>query len=55
MKSLPNAPLYQGYGQTECAGGAVELDPEFHTGPLARPRAAGRPTPATTCASATGR
>ena len=48
MKSLPNAQLYQGYGQTECAGGVVLLDPEFHVaeGPGARLlRAAGRPTP----------
>jgi long-chain acyl-CoA synthetase len=45
MKSLPNAQLYQGYGQTECAGGVVVLEPEFHTGPGARLRAAGRPTP----------
>jgi len=47
MKSLPNARLYQGYGQTECAGGVVVLEPEFHLGADARLRAAGRPTPGT--------
>jgi acyl-CoA synthetase (AMP-forming)/AMP-acid ligase II len=48
MKSLPNARLYQGYGQTECGGGVVVLEPDFHVteGPNARLlRAAGRPTP----------
>ncbi|MEJ8855122.1 long-chain-fatty-acid--CoA ligase [Variovorax robiniae] len=50
MKSLPNVRFYQGYGQTEMAGGVVVLTPEFHTvdGPNARLlRAAGRPTPGT--------
>lgn len=50
MKSLPNVQLYQGYGQTEMAGGVVVLRPEFHAleGPNARLlRAAGRSSPAT--------
>ena len=50
MKSLPNAEFYQGYGQTEMAGGVVVLAPEFHTveGPNARLlRAAGQPCPNT--------
>jgi long-chain acyl-CoA synthetase len=45
MKSLPNVQFYQGYGQTEMAGGVVVLRPEFHAveGPNARLlRAAGR-------------
>ena len=38
MKSLPNVQFFQGYGQTEMAGGVVTLRPEFHAveGPNAR-------------------
>ncbi|MEJ8856589.1 long-chain fatty acid--CoA ligase [Variovorax robiniae] len=48
MKTLPNVAFYQGYGQTEMAGGVVVLGAEFHAveGPNARLlRAAGRPNP----------
>ena len=48
MKSLPNVQFFQGYGQTEMAGGVVTLRPEFHAvdGPNARLlRAAGRACP----------
>lgn len=50
MKSLPNVRFYQGYGQTEMAGGVVILEPQYHVldGPNARLlRAAGRPNPGT--------
>ncbi len=50
MVSLPQVQLYQGYGQTEMAGGAVILTPDCHAleGPKAKLlRSAGRAVPGT--------